>query len=191
MLYLYKKLKLLNICNFNYIYSNIIIKMASSVNIISTTTTGRVNNTPITKCIHCRDKTPNSGFPFCNDCYKLRSASQQACSKCNNTMISRIPYSKLVRMYCTMCTEEYKVKKQDKQVKIAIPASKPSKPSFEFHETTHAKEEKQRLLEMFEGMSHLQIVNIVYDMLEEKEQFIQATLNDNDLLKFQVETLSE
>ena len=161
--------------------------MASSVKFLSTTTitTGRVNNTPITKCIHCRVKTPNIGFPFCNDCHSLRSASQQSCSKCNNTMILRIPFSKLTRVYCSPCTKEYKLKKQENQVKIAIPKTKT------FNEITYVEPEKQRLYKLFEGLSQLEITNVVYDMLEKKEQFIQATLNENDLLKVQLEQLSK
>ena len=157
--------------------------MASPVNFVSSV--GRVNNTPITHCIHCREKTPNPGFPFCGDCHTLRSASQLPCCACKKTMISRIPFTKLTRLYCSPCTEKYIAKRE--QVKIAIPQSREEKTI----ESEYADSEKKRLLEMFEGMSHLQIVNIVYDMLEQKEQFIQEILNDNDLLKFQVEKLSE
>ena len=160
--------------------------MASTVKIEFST--GRVNNTPISKCIYCTEKAPNKGYPLCSDCYKLRSSSERPCFVCKKIMIPCVPYSKMKRLYCTTCSEEYKAKQKEKQVKFAIPEEKHSN---ELHETTYAKEEKQRLLQLFEGMSHLQIVNIVYDMLEEKEQFIQATLNENDLLKFQVETLSE
>jgi hypothetical protein len=159
--------------------------MASSVKFISTTTTGRVNDTPITQCIHCRDKTPNPGFPFCNDCHVLRSAGQQPCCACKKTPISRIPFTKLTRMYCSICTEKYKATKE--KGLIAVPKTREEKTM----ESKYAESEQKRLSQMFEGMSQLQIVNIVYDMLEAKEQFIQDILNDNDLLKFQIEKLSE
>jgi hypothetical protein len=160
--------------------------MASSTNSIKfVTATGRVNNTPITQCIHCREKTPNPGFPFCGDCHVLRSASQQPCCACKKTMIARIPFTKLTRLYCSLCTQQHLAKKKENQVKIAIPAAPHT------HESNYAKSEKERLVQLFEGLSHLQIANIVYDMLEQKEQFIQETLNENDLLKFQVEKLSE
>jgi hypothetical protein len=162
--------------------------MASSVKFVSAT--GRVNNTPITQCIHCREKTPNPGFPFCNDCRSLVSATQQPCSACKKTMIERIPYTKLTRLFCSPCNEKHVAKKKENQVKIAIPET-PVNHDDSYHRNTYAEPEKQRLFEMFEGLSHLQIVNIVYDMLEQKEQFIQETLNDNDLLKAQLAHLSE
>ena len=155
---------------------------------------GRVNNTPISKCIYCTEKAPNKGFPLCSDCFNLRSQSERPCCACKKTMVSCVPHSKMKRVYCMPCTDAYKAKQQEKQVKIEIPETTPVEITpveiirdETFHETTYAQPEKQRLLQMFEGLSHLQIVNIVYDMLEQKEQFIQATLNENDLLKVQIE----
>ncbi len=167
--------------------------MASSTNSIKfVSATGRVNNTPITHCIHCREKTPNPGFPFCGDCHILRSASQQPCCACKKTIIPRIPFTKLKRLFCSSCAQEHVAKKQEMQVKFAIPQqAQAHEEEGDTHESEYAKSEKQRLLQLFEGLSHLQIANIVYDMLEKKEQLIQETLNDNDLLKFQIETLSK
>ncbi len=172
--------------------------MASSTNSINfVSATGRVNNTPITQCIHCREKTPNPGFPFCGDCHALRSASQQPCSACKKTMIPRIPFTKLTRLFCSPCNQKYMANKKENQVKVAILPSQlqsqthAARDEQEIPETEYAKSEKERLLQLFEGLSHLQIANIVYDMLEQKEQLIQETLNENDLLKFQVEKLSE
>jgi hypothetical protein len=196
--------------------------MASPIKFVSSI--GRVNNTPISKCIYCQDKTPNAGFPYCSDCFKLRGANERPCCSCKKTMIACTPYSKMKRIYCTSCTEEYKVKQQTKQVKVEIPLTKPcdscekvmvpylpenktysvfceecsNETEFyetEFYETTYEttyeNTTKQHLLQMFEGLSHKEIVDIVYELLDKKEHIIQESLNEIDLLNHQLEELSK
>lgn len=162
--------------------------MASPIKFVNST--GRVNNTPIFKCIYCLDKPANVGYPYCPDCFKMRSATERPCCSCNKIMIPCIPYTTMKRVFCVECTEKNKINKQKKQVKIAIPKSKFVEP-VEPIEPDNSISAKQHLLQLFEGLSLEQIADIVCELLDKKEEIIQETLNENDMLKFQLDEMSK
>ncbi len=158
--------------------------MASSVKIISSVGLGLVNNTPISKCIYCREKSPNAGFPYCSDCYKLRSANQRPCCSCKTTMIACIPYSKMNRVYCSICTKDYNSKNEKKQVHIDIPQTLCTK-------KIKTEEFKEYLRNTTEDLSNEEIVDVIHEILKMKEEQIKLLQKENQLLKLQVTELTK
>ena len=156
--------------------------MASSVKFISSV--GLVNTTPITTCIYCREKSPNAGFPYCSDCYKLRAANQRPCCSCKKTMIACIPYSKLYRVFCSVCTTDYKSKNEKKQVKIEIPQTLCTK-------KISIGEFKEYLRKTTEDLSNDEIVDVIHEILKKKEEQVKLLQSENRLLKLQVEELTK
>jgi hypothetical protein len=112
-------------------------------------------------------------------------------------MVERDPHSKLTRKFCVPCTEQYLAKKEEQElcvelgtVEQSMQTTQTTQTQAEPHESEYAKSEKKRLFEMFYSLTYGQIVDIVYNMLDQKEQFIQKTLNENDLLRFEIENFS-
>ena len=159
--------------------------MESSVKIISSVGLGLVNNTPTSTCIYCREKSPNAGFPYCSDCYKLRSANQRPCCSCKKTMIACLPYSKMNRVYCSICTADYKSKKEKEKVKVPIDI-----PQTLCTKKIKTEEFKEYLRNTTEVLSNEEIVDVIHEILKMKEEQIKLLQKENQLLKLQVEELT-